>query len=235
MPFLVAFFVLYSTMTFVFNLVNRRKSTLLQVVGLWTNAGVFFGTSYVLVRDAYGEKWVAAVSLALAAFYAAHVYYFLLRRLLDRELLLSFTALSAFFLAVTIPLLLSSQWVTASWAIQALLMLWIAGKLNSEFLRQVSYLLYAIVLCRFCAVDLYRQYAGTAAMNVPVVDYLWQMLTRLTVLGIPVASLAGAGWLLQQEPPRASCPCSARTTSTRGFSAAGPSGRSWPWWWPCCS
>ena len=30
---------------------------------------------------------MAAVSLGLAAFYAAHVYYFLLRRLLDRELL----------------------------------------------------------------------------------------------------------------------------------------------------
>ena len=196
----------YSSMTFTFNLVNRRKSTLLQVLGLWINAGVFFGTSYVLVRDAYGDKWVAAVSLALAAFYAAHVYYFLLRRLLDRELLLSFTALSAFFLAVTIPLLLSSQWVTASWAIQALVMLWIAGKLNSEFLRQVSYLLYAIVLCRFGVVDLHRQYFGAAVMDVPVMDYLWQMLTRLTVLGIPVASLAGAGWLLQKEPPRAFLP-----------------------------
>jgi uncharacterized membrane protein len=206
MPFLAAFFALYSSMTFTFNLVNRRKSTLLQVLGLWINAGVFFGTSYVLVRDAYGDKWVAAVSLALAAFYAAHVYYFLLRRLLDRELLLSFTALSAFFLAVTIPLLLSSQWVTASWAIQALVMLWIAGKLNSEFLRQVSYLLYAIVLCRFGVVDLHRQYFGAAVMDVPVMDYLWQMLTRLTVLGIPVASLAGAGWLLQKEPPRAFLP-----------------------------
>ena len=100
------------------------------------------------------------------------------------------TALSAFFLAVTIPLLLSSQWVTASWAIQALVMLWIAGKLESEFLRQVSYLLYAIVLFRFGFVDLRDQYFVAAAMDVPVLDYLRQMLVRLTILGIPVASLA---------------------------------------------
>ena len=229
MPFLVAFFALYSTMTFVFNLVNRRKSTLLQVLGLWINAAVFFGTSYVLVGDAYGEKWVAAISLALAAFYAAHVYYFLLRRLLDRELLLSFTALSAFFLAVTIPLLLSRPWVTASWAIQALVMLWIAGKLNSEFLRQVSYLLYAIVLCRFGTVDLHRQYFGAAAMDVPVMDYLWQMVTRLTILGIPVASLAGAGWLLQKEPPRAFLPVERQNDVGPWLATAGPLERSWRW------
>ena len=147
-------------MTFLFNLVNRQKSTLLEVLGLWVNAGVFFVASYGMVRGAYGEQWVAAVSLALAAFYVAHVYYFLVRRLLDRELMLSFTALSAFFVAVTIPLLLSHQWITASWAIQALVMLWIAGKLESEFLRQVAYVLYAIVLVRFGFVDLRTQYSG---------------------------------------------------------------------------
>lgn len=202
MPFVVAFFCLYSTMTFLFNLLHRKKSTLLEVLGLIVNAGVFFVVSHELVGDVFGERWVAAISLALAAFYAAHVYYFLLRRLLDRELLLSFTALSAFFLAVTIPLALSSQWITASWAIQALVMLWIAGKLESEFLRQVAYLLFAIVLGRFGFVDLRQQYFMAATSNVSVMDYVWQMIERLTALGIPIASLAGAGWLLQKAPPK---------------------------------
>ncbi|MEN6458670.1 MAG: DUF2339 domain-containing protein [Thermoguttaceae bacterium] len=206
MPFLVAFFALFSTITFLFNLVNRRKSTLLEVLGLLINAGVFFAASYSLVKEAYGEKWVAAVSLGLAAFYAAHVYFFLLRRLLDRELLLSFTALSAFFLAVTVPLLLSNQWITASWAIQALVMLWIAGKLESEFLRHISYLLYVIVLGRFGLVDLRTQYFRHAASDLSTVDYLWQMFQRLTALGIPVASLAGAGWLLRQSSPNVRLP-----------------------------
>lgn len=204
MPFLIAFFALFSTMTFIFNLANRRKSTLLEVLGLLVNAGVFFGTSYMIVDEAYGQKWVAVVSVALAAFYAAHVYYFLIRRLLDRELLLSFTALSAFFLAVTIPLVLSSQWITASWAIQALVMLWIAGKLDSEFLRQVSYLLYAIVLLRFGIMDLRDEYFLTAAKEIPMADYLWEMIQRLVSMGVPIASLAGAGWLLRKAPPKAS-------------------------------
>jgi uncharacterized membrane protein len=208
MPFLIAFFALYSTMTFLFNMANRKKSSLLEVLGLWINAGVFFATSYVMVKDAYPgpaahpAQWVAVVSLGLAAFYAAHVYYCLIRRLLDRELLLSFTALSAFFVAITIPLVLSAEWITASWALQALIMLWIAGKLQSEFLRQVAYVLYAIVLVRFGFLDLDRQYS-LIPEELPLGEYLWQMLDRVMCLGIPIGSLAGAGWLLQHEPAKA--------------------------------
>ncbi len=159
-----------------------------------------------IVRDAYGEQWVAAASLALAAFYAAHVYYFLVRRMHDRELLLSFTALSAFFLAVTMPLLLSREWVTASWAVQALVMLWIAGKLQSEFLRHVAYLLYAIVLFRFGFLDLREQYSGPVANEYAAGQFLWAMVERLMIFGVPIASLAGAGWLLQRSPPKALLP-----------------------------
>ena len=159
MPFLIAFFVLYSTMTFLFNLVNRQKSTLLEVLGLLDQRRRVLrrqlrdGRARPTARSGWPRSaWRWPPSTRPTSTTSS------LRRLLDRELLLSFTALSAFFLAVTIPLVLSSQWITASWAIQALVMLWIAGKLESEFLRQVVYLLYAIVLCRFGFVDLRDQY-----------------------------------------------------------------------------
>ncbi len=71
--------------------------------------------------------------------------------------------LAVFFLAVTIPLVLSREWITVSWAIQALVMLWLADKLKSEFLRQVAFLLYGIVLLRFGFMDLPGQYSSGAA------------------------------------------------------------------------
>ena len=39
---------------------------------------------------------------------------------------------------VTLPLVLSREWITVSWSIQALVMLWIAGRLNSQFLRNLA-------------------------------------------------------------------------------------------------
>ncbi len=206
MPFLAAFFVLYSTMIFIFNLANRTKSTLLEILGLLINAGIFFVVGYVLVEQLYGKEWVAAVTLGLVVFYVAHVYYFLLRKLLDRELLLSFTGLAAFFLAVTVPLVLSREWITTSWAIQAFVMLWIAGKLKSEFLRHVSYLLYVIVLGRFCFIDLQSQYlvGAKAALAVPLREYLLQLAERFVIFGVPIASAAGACRLLSGPSSAAS-------------------------------
>ena len=58
------------------------KSTLLELLGLLLNAGIFFAASYYLVERSYGYRAVAAVTRwASTAFYAAHVYYFLVRKL----------------------------------------------------------------------------------------------------------------------------------------------------------
>ncbi len=199
MPFLAAFFVLFSTMVFVFNLFNRTKSNLLDVLVLFLNAAVFFSLSYWLIEKSYGEKWVAAVTLGLTMFYIVHVWYCLVRRVLDRELMLSFTALAAFFLAVTVPLLLSREWITVSWAIQALVMLWVSGKLNSEFLRHVAYGLYVIVLGRFLILDLPSQYGRASLADLPVLDYLKQLAERLLMFGVPIASLA-LGYRMLAKP-----------------------------------
>jgi len=212
MPFLAGFFVLFSTTVFIFNLAGREKSTLLELLGLWVNAGVFFVVSYRLIREAYPPPpedgnflAMAPVTLALTLFYVGHVYYFLVRRLHDRELLLSFTALAAFFLTVTLPMVLSGAWITVSWAIQALVMLWIAGKLDSQFLRHVAYLLYAIVLGRFFLYDLRTDAYLRGRVDLYMVKwyvYLWDLVERLVTFGVPVASLA-AGCRLLKRPAAA--------------------------------
>ena len=153
MPFLTAFFVLYSTLVFIYNLRTRTKSNLLDVLVLFLNAGIYFVTSYRLVEFTFQREWVAAVTLGLAAFYTIHVYYCLVRRVLDRELMLSFLGLASFFVIITVPLLLSHEWITVSWAVQALVLLWIAGKLDSQFLRHASYVLYGLVIYRFAFLE----------------------------------------------------------------------------------
>ena len=198
---------------------------MLELIGLLLNAGIFFVASYVLVRDAYGPRGVAVVTLGLTAFYAAHVYYFLVRRIADRELLLSFMGLSVFFVAVTIPLLLSREWITVSWAIQALVMLWLADKLNSQFLRQVAFLLYGIVLFRFGLMDLPAQYSSALPRSgdVALGEYLLHLLERLVVFGVPIGSMAGAYFLL--KAPQASGRLARRPGQRRGPVGANAVGR----------
>jgi len=209
MPFLIAFFMLYSTMAFLFCLVRQAKSNLLDLLALNVNAAIFFGVTYALVSHAYGQIWVAFISLGLAAFYVGHVYYCLARRLLDREMLLSFIGLAAFFVSLSLPLMLSRQWVTVSWSLQALAMLWISGKLRSEFLRQVSYLLYAIMLLRFCLFDLPGQYGAGIDSNTPLPVFLRGLMERMISFGIPIASLAVAFKLIEKPAPAVAIACDA--------------------------
>jgi uncharacterized membrane protein len=200
-PFLVAFFVLFSTMTFLYKLVRQDRSNLLDLLAMLGNAGVFFALGGYMVDELYGRRWVAVMAASLAAFYIAHVYYFLQKRIVDRNLLVSFLGLAAFFLAVTMPLALSSQWITASWAIQAVVLLWVAGKLGSQFVRQLSYVLFAIVLGRFCLVDLGRSFGGVRGelADLPWQDYVRALVERLIAFGVPIGSFAVAFRMLSRQ------------------------------------
>lgn len=212
MPFLLGFFVLYSTLVFFFCLVNRVKSNLLDLLGLMINAGLFFGIAYQMVEEAYGQIWVATITVGLAAFYIAHIYYFLIKRLLDREILLGFTGLAALFLSLSIPLILSDQWITLSWSVQALVMLWIAAKVRSEFLRQVAYVLYGCVLFRLCILDLPAQYAfhGMASAQFQGLEFWRNWLERAISFGVPIASIGLARGLIRHEPEKSSLKVDAR-------------------------
>ncbi len=199
MPFLTAFFVLFTTMTFLYNVINGKTSTMLELIELGLNAAIFFVIGSGLIREAYNREWVAALTLGIGVYCIAHIYWFLLRRNQDRGLLLSFIGIAAFFVTLTMPIIMSDSWITVSWAIQALIMLWIANKLNSEFLRSAAFLLYAVVLWRFCFVDLQRQYFRVPSPHDMLAgDYVKSLLERLIVFGVPIGSVAAAYRLIQQ-------------------------------------
>lgn len=208
MPFLTGFFMLFSTMVFLFCLVNRQKSTLLDLIALIVNASIFFATAYHLIDSLFGQIWTAMLAVALAAFYVAHVYYCLARRVADKELLLSFIGMAAFFVTISLPLLLSKQWITVSWSLQALVMLWMAGKLRSAFLQQVAYLLYGIVLLRFCFADLPDQYGMLMDSQQPFSEFLLGLLERAISFGTPIASLALAHSLIDKPVLPSALACS---------------------------
>ncbi|MFN9917418.1 MAG: hypothetical protein ACK53L_32840, partial [Pirellulaceae bacterium] len=72
MPFLIGFFVLYSTMSFLNRQVRQNPAHLLDLLSLILNAAIFFSITYRLVDETYGRSWVAAVTLSLTLYYAIH-------------------------------------------------------------------------------------------------------------------------------------------------------------------
>lgn len=199
MPFLIAFFVMFSTMVFVYNLRVLVRSNLLDVLVLFLNACAFFCISYRLIDTTFSYQWVASVTLGLSLYYVLHVRYCLAYRILDRELMLSFIALSAFFLSISVPLILTKEWITVSWSVQALVMLWIAGKLQSRFLKLISMALYLIVLGRFAFLDLHSQFGSSTEAMHTVSAAIIATLHRIVIFGVPIGSLFLGHLLLQKQ------------------------------------
>ena len=198
-PFLMAFFVLFSTVMFVYNLRRRESSSLLEILALLANATVVFYGGYDLIKPQFGQEWVAALTIGLSVFYIGHVYVFLARRLKDRPLLFCFLGLAAFSLTVTVPLLLSGGWITASWSVLALVMFWMGQRLSSRFLQGLSTLVYLLVLARF-GVDLHREFGHGVAAGTAAADYFMMVAERLAQFGIPIACFA-ASWQLSRSQP----------------------------------
>ncbi len=201
MPFLAAFFILFSTVIFIYHVWHAKSATVIELVMLLLNAALFFGFSHSLIREAYRSEWTAAVALGLAAFYILHLYVFIGKRIRDRGLALGFIALAAFFLIVTLPLILSDQWLTLCWSVQALVLLWLAGKLGSRFLRYVAYGLYLLVFARFFALDMYSTFSHAVPVNTGLGAYLGMLLERLISFGLPVLSVALAMRLINKPVP----------------------------------
>ncbi len=198
MPFLAAYFALFSTTTFVYQTRRRQPTTALDLFLLVLNAAAFFWLGYGLMADSGLRAQAALLTLALAAFHTAHAYGFLRRPFRDRGLILSFLALAAFFAAVTVPIHFSRAWHTASWSLQALLMLWLADKMRSRFLRQIAYALYGIVFVRFLFFDLHVSFATAWQAGAAAPAYARLLLERLAQFGVPIACMAGAFRLLRR-------------------------------------
>ena len=202
MPFLIGFFTLFSTATFLYHLVSKQKATLLELLFLFLNASVFLAFSVHLVENTFSREAIAFVTLGLAVFYVGHIAYFLRKNIEDKGLLLSFMGLSSVFVAITLPLVLSKGWITASWATQGFVMLWIASRMKSEFLRQLAYVLYLIVLVRIAIFDLHDQF-GQPMASLSGGEYALALVERLFLFGLPIASFFAAGRLFSREGKKA--------------------------------
>lgn len=197
-PFLTAFFALFSTTVFIYQLRHGKPATLIDLLMLVFNALIYFALMHRLIDKTFAMEWSAALTLGLGSFYTAHLYIFLLQRGRDRGLALGFTGLASFFLILTLPLLLSDQWLTLSWSVQAFILLWMANKLDSRFLQHTACALYMIVFVRFLYLDLGSSFYGALPEDISLMHYSRMLLSRLISFGVPVASVAAAMRLLRR-------------------------------------
>ena len=192
--FLSLFFCVQSAVVYLHNIRRGIHSTLLEILHLILNAGAYALLAYPLIKDAAGNPYPAILTFGLALFFILHLAVFLRRRITDRPLLLSLMALAGFFATITFPIIMDKDALTICLSLEALMFVWLGGRIRCQFLRLLGHALFFIVFFRLAAWDFVRNYHGAGAPE-SMRLYLAGMADRLWTFGVAIASVFGAHYV----------------------------------------
>src|SRR5580704_2895293 len=164
------------------------------------NAGVFFLQAYAMIEEV-DKTYMAWFALVLAA-----VYIFLSREVHARKIapgasqLMYFLhlALAIGFITIAIPIRLDAHWITIGWFIEAGVLLWIAERIQSDFLNAFALAALVLGVARLLLIDdfsttqlIFNLRMATYAVAVAVLGAVaWFASEREDEAGRTVASVA---------------------------------------------
>lgn len=191
MLFLALFYLLFSMLPVVYNLLNRVRISVFELLQVSANGLLFLIAGVLLTRGRYDSATAALVPLGMAAFYTLLLWAGLFRRLNDRPLLYTWLTLGAASLATAFPLALGRNFLVAAWAAQGVAMIWIAVRVKSPFLRFLGDVFFLLAALRWMLFELKPDFLHPSAYDFDTFS------GRLLTLGALTAAAFFAGRLLR--------------------------------------
>jgi uncharacterized membrane protein len=166
-------------------------------------AGVaFFLPLHQAIVGVWGKSWIGALPLVLATFTVAALQG-VSRHFVPRQdpsaqaarlrYLALFAALALGFVALAIPLQLDRQWITIGWALEAVAVWWLYGRLPHPGLKTFGTVLFAAVGVRLLLNPDVRAYQER---GLPIVNWL------LYTYGVPALCCFAGMFFLRRSDPR---------------------------------
>jgi len=191
MLFLTILFAIFALLAVLYNVVNRRPTGWLDLAMVFSNALLYFGTSYELLDDQH-HGMLGLFALLISAFYMGLGYFTYSRDRDDNLLILTFLGLSFLFAVLAVPIQFDQHWVTMGWAIEGAVMSWIGLRANDRTSRNAALVVFGIAIAHWFYVDM-REFAYHA--NETFIP-LWNR--RALSTGVLVTALATAAWFYKK-------------------------------------
>ena len=197
--FLNVFYLTYAIAPFA-ALLRGRTTEKLQGFGVTVpNSVIAFGFSYGMISDYAGSStWVSLAAIAYAGIQLGLAQLLMQRQPASRNAMLVSLGQGLFFLAVTVPILASNQWITIFWALEACLVLWVAQRVRSGWMFVGAVILMGLTLGRLLVVDYQRSHFILSPLSFSD-GYGFHLGDRWFTALITLGSLWLSGWLLQRE------------------------------------
>jgi uncharacterized membrane protein len=126
---------------------SRFFVTLEELSLLLINPFTFFATAYYFL-DADYHKWMGAFAIGMALLYAGVAKLLLDRRATTRTELFLMIGAALTFVTLAIPIQLKSNWITMSWAVEGVVLLWAGIEARSKLIRGAAHVLFSLALIR---------------------------------------------------------------------------------------
>lgn len=197
--FLNLFYLTYAIAPFA-ALLRGRETEKLQGFGVTVpNSVIAFGFSYGMISDyAHSSTWVSLAAIAYAGIQLGLAQLLMQRQPASRNAMLISLGQGLFFLAITVPILASNQWITIFWALEACLVLWVAQRVRSGWMFTGAFILAALTLGRLLFVDYERSRLIFSPLSFAN-GYGFHLGERWLTAAMTLGALWISGWLLRRE------------------------------------
>ena len=116
------------------------------------NSFLYFGIMYYELKQNY-DNLTGLFTLGVAVFYL--ILTFIAYHQKIKSLFITNLVLSVTYLTLTIPVQLNKEWITISWAIEGLILIFLGIKLKNLTLRILGYIVGAVTLIKTLVIDSY--------------------------------------------------------------------------------
>ncbi|MFY9571486.1 MAG: DUF2339 domain-containing protein, partial [Blastocatellia bacterium] len=157
MLFLTIFFMIFALLAVLHNVVNRRPTLWIDLAMVFSNALLYFSTSYELL-EANNHGILGLFAVLVSAFYMGLGYFTYSRDREDSLLVYTFLALAFLFGVLAVPIQLDQHWVTMGWALEGAAMTWIGLRANDRTSRYGALIVFGIAVAHWFNTDV-REFA----------------------------------------------------------------------------
>ncbi|MFC5412427.1 DUF2339 domain-containing protein [Larkinella bovis] len=192
--FAALFYSVFMAMNLINTLKEKSRFSALEIALLLSSTAFFFAAGMVILENSIYKAFqgLFTVSLAVVNFGLAALLY--RREAVDRTLIYLLIGLVITFVSLAVPVQLDGNFITMFWALEAVLLLWLAQQSGLRFVAAASVVVTGLMLVSLI-MDWMSLYGPASTQALPVV-FNKAFITGL----IAGAGLVGTRWLLKNQP-----------------------------------
>ncbi|MFC6996010.1 DUF2339 domain-containing protein [Rufibacter roseus] len=186
--FATLFYLVFFLMNIIYNVKERQAFNAREMVSLLSNSAMYYAAGMYILANVDGGAYQGLFTLGLAIFNFGFAYTLYRSQRADRNLVYLLIGLVLTFLSLTAPVQLEGNHITLFWALESVVLLWLAQRAGLPIIKVASCLVLGLML-----VSLFMDWFGyTSAPEEP----LRFLLNRYFLTGLFSLTALAAVWIL---------------------------------------